>query len=71
MRLPGQCCGVCGAEDIIAVTPGQGAVYAAARDRLGQPDERLGSVLLRRPIPGLAWCEPHWIERFGIVAAVA
>lgn len=65
--VPWACC-VCGSAEVMALSPGEPAAYAIARDAAGEQDSRLGRILVRRPIAEQGWCLDHWTARFGRTA---
>jgi hypothetical protein len=57
---PDQRCCRCGSLDILAVQPGNAAVYGKVEGIVGLP---IG-ILVRRPTPDRAWCAQCWGVRY-------
>jgi hypothetical protein len=61
----------CGSgAQVFAVVPGQDAVYAVARNFLGIPDKRLGSIMVARPVADRGICGVCWKRRYAQPASV-
>lgn len=51
---------------IFAINPGEDADYGHARDLLGDVDLRLPPILIKGPVPTVAWCRESWARRFAM-----
>lgn len=54
------------AGPIVAIKPGQDADYGHARDLFGEVDLRLPPILIKAPVPTVAWCQEAWVRRFAM-----
>ena len=54
----------CGSTKLLAVHPGNGASYAGPWKLPG--GKVIPAILIGRAVDGVAYCEPCWIDRFGV-----